>query len=270
MSEDMKIGFIGCGNMAAAIIKGIVRAEILPPFRIAASDAVLDKPRELRRQLGTQHLPDNITLCRYADILFLAVKPNMVESVLNEIKDYIGGKAVVSIAAGWRTERLKAHLPGNTRLLRVMPNTPLLVGEGMTAFSTSNDLKERELSFVQSVFTSLGRVATADEDLMDAVTGVSGSGPAYFYLFIEALAAAGAANGLDPAAALEMAAQTALGAAKMVLETQTDPKELCRAVCSPGGTTIEAVKSFEDDKLDEIVSRAVGKCIDKSKLLSRS
>lgn len=270
MIDDLKIGFIGCGNMATAIIKGIVSAEILPAFRIAASDTAVDKPKDLRKQLGTQHLPDNITLCRYADIIFLAIKPNMVQAVLNEIKDYANGKAIVSIVAGWRTERLRIHLSGSTRLLRVMPNTPLMVGEGMTAFSLSNDLTDSELSFAQKVFSSLGRTEMVDEDLMDTVTGVSGSGPAYFYMFIEALAKAGVAGGLQPDTAVSMAAQTALGAAKMVLDTKADPKDLCQAVCSPGGTTIEAVKSFEEDNLDDIIARAVGKCIEKSKLLSRS
>jgi pyrroline-5-carboxylate reductase len=270
VSEDLKIGFIGCGNMATAIIHGIIQSELLPAFRVAVSDTLQEKPKELRKKLGVQHLQDNITLCRYADIVFLAIKPNTVQSVLDEAREYLSGKAVVSIAAGWRTDRLRSHLPDSARVLRVMPNTPLMVGEGMSAFSSAGDLSETEMSFADKVFSSLGRVETVSEDLMDAVTGVSGSGPAYFYMFIDSLAKAGVAAGLQPDAAITMAAQTALGAAKMVLETHTDPKDLRLAVCSPGGTTIEAVKSFEEDNLDEIVSRAVGKCIEKSKVLSRS
>ena len=268
-ADGLKIGFIGCGKIGSAIIRGMVRSGLVPASCIAASDTAMEKPQELERELGISAAVDNTSLVKFSDIVFLAVKPVNIAPVLKETSEYLSGKVVVSIAAGWTTERLRAFLPQDARLLRAMPNTPLMVGQGMTVLSLDGNLKEEESAFIKSIFSSLGKVEMLPEWLMDAATGVSGSGPAYFYMFIGLLAGAGEAAGIPRETALQMAAQTALGAAKMVLDTGKSPQSLCNEVCSPGGTTIEAVASFEKDGLDKIIQRAVKKCIVKSRRLSK-
>ncbi|MDP2891782.1 MAG: pyrroline-5-carboxylate reductase [Bacillota bacterium] len=268
-ADGLKVGFIGCGKIGSAIIRGMVRSGLVPASCIAASDTAMEKPQELEKELGTRSFSDNAAIARFADIIFLAVKPSSLGPALAGAGSHLAGKAVVSIAAGWTMEHLRSFLPPDARLLRAMPNTPLMVGEGMTALANDGNLKDEEFAFVKSIFSALGKVETLPECLMDAATGVSGSGPAYFYMFIGSLAGAGEDAGLPKETALLMAAQTAMGAAKMVLDTGKDPGSLRDEVCSPGGTTIEAVASFEKDGLDKIVKRAVKKCIVKSQRLSK-
>ena len=176
---------------------------------------------------------------------------------------------MVSIAAGWSADRLKAVIGADKKVLRLMPNTPLMVGEGMTVFEVPHSVSDDEYAFIENIFSSIGLVEQAPEKLMDAVTAVSGSGPAYVFLFIEALADAGVLCGLPRAQALKLASQTVLGAAKMVLETGSHPGALKDTVCSPGGTTIEAVKSLENDGLRAAVINAAEKCAIKSRSMSK-
>jgi pyrroline-5-carboxylate reductase len=189
--------------------------------------------------------------------------------VLADIKNDLDGKAVVSIAAGWSGDMIKAFIGADKKVLRLMPNTPLLVGEGMTVFETPHTLEDDEFAFVETIFASLGLVERASQRQMDAVTAVSGSGPAYVFMFIEALADAGVLCGLPRAQAVKLAAQTLLGSAKMVLQTDSHPGALKDAVCSPGGTTIEAVKSLEESGFRGAVIKAVEQCAKKSQSLGK-
>ena len=201
-------------------------------------------------------------------MILIAVKPNIVEFVLKDIRKYISTKTIVSIAAGWSADKIKSIAGHDTNVIRLMPNTPLLAGEGMSVFETPISAGKDETLFIENLFLSLGKIAHAPAKLMDAVTAVSGSGPAYVFMFIEALADAGVLCGLPRDMSLTLASQTVLGSAKMVMDTGLHPGVLKDAVCSPGGTTIEAVKSLEEDGFRGAVINAAQKCALKSKKLA--
>ncbi|MEL7608469.1 MAG: pyrroline-5-carboxylate reductase [Bacillota bacterium] len=265
----MKLGFVGAGNMAQAILKGALDKHVLEASDVLIYDPDTDKAQSQAKQYGVTIARSNAELCAASDIVLLAVKPNVCASALKEIGTALNGKALISIVAGWDMRRLQAELDDRVHILRVMPNTPSMVGEGMTAFDQSHTLLPDELAFATSIFSSIGRVISVPDTLMSAVTGVSGSGPAYVYLFIEALADAGVLAGLPRATAYELAAQTVVGAGKMVLETGLHPGVLKDAVCSPGGTTIEAVYELESAGFRAAVMRAVDACILKAGALSK-
>lgn len=262
-------GFIGAGNMAAAIIEGAINQKAISAQYISVYDIDTAKLNDMKQKLGVQIAGSLAELVKCSDIVVLAVKPNIISTVLQDVKDIIGSKAVVSIAAGWSADKIKADIGTDKKVLRLMPNTPLMVGEGMTVFEVPHSVSVDEYAFIENIFSSIGRVEQAPQKLMDAVTAVSGSGPAYGFLFIEALADAGVLCGLPRDQALKLAAQTMLGAAKMVLETGSHPGALKDAVCSPGGTTIEAVKSLENDGFRAAVINAAEKCAAKSRSMSK-
>lgn len=262
----MMIGFIGTGNMAVPIIEGAIRGGV-----VAAKDILLDSHRsraaDLHERLGVNLCSGLSEMIAACDMLVLAVKPNMIKKVLHEAGEgAMCGKAVLSIAAGWSTEQLIAAMPG-ARVLRIMPNTPALVGEGMSALSKAHTLTEAEAELAERMFASFGRAVWVEEYMMEAVIGVSGSGPAYAFMFIEALADAGVMKGLPRKAAQELAAQTLLGAAKMVLESGMHPGELKDMVCSPGGTTIAAVHALEKGGFRGSVMDAVIASVDKAEAM---
>ena len=267
--KTFTVGFIGAGNMATAIIEGSISKKAIPAGNVCVYDIDSVKLNAMKQKLGVQIASSLTELMESTDIIVLAVKPNIIGAVLQDIKEIIGNKAVVSIAAGWSADRLKAVIGADKKVLRLMPNTPLMVGEGMTVFEVPHSVSDDEYAFIENIFSSIGLVEQAPEKLMDAVTAVSGSGPAYVFLFIEALADAGVLCGLPRAQALKLASQTVLGAAKMVLETGSHPGALKDAVCSPGGTTIEAVKSLENDGLRAAVINAAEKCAIKSRSMSK-
>lgn len=253
------LGFIGCGNMAQAIIRGTIAGGI-PQKDLMGFDTDAEKCRKIGIALA-----DSVeALIEASDQVIIAVKPNIVSSVLTQNKMLLRDKAVISIAAGWSSDKLAAHLDPSTRYLRVMPNTPALVCAGMTALSRSHTLTDDEAALMERVFSAIGRIMWVEEYQMDAVIGVSGSGPAYVYMFIEALSDGGVLKGLSRAQALEMAAQTVMGAAKTALESGLHPGELKDMVCSPGGTTIEAVLTLEEDGLRAAVIRAVAASAEKA------
>ena len=261
--DTFKTGFIGCGNMAAAIINGILNKNILP----AADIYVYDIDSKKAEQFGGVNVCTSIgELAEQAQILFLCVKPNVIENAAAEIKSK--NKAVISIAAGVKTARLAFVLPENTRIMRIMPNTPLMVGKGASCVQAPNGLTLPERTFVYRIFSALGLLEEVEEQQMDAVTGVSGSGPAYVYLFVDAVAAAGEANGLDRETALRLAVQTFEGACAMLRTTGKPPEQLIQEVCSPGGTTVEAMKVFEAKDVRGIVREAVDACVERSRELS--
>lgn len=260
-----KTGFIGTGNMAYAIINGCIEKGIIDAKDILVFDIDSEKTASLSEKFGVVPVPSVFKLCGKSDIIILAVKPNVLESVLIDIKDIVDGKTLVSIATGWSLEKIHKIIGIDKHVCRIMPNTPLMVGEGMSVFETPYDIDSDKKQYIEKIFSSLGKIDFAPAAVMDAVTAVSGSGPAYVFIMIEALSDAGVLCGLTRNQATKLAAQTVLGAAKMVLETGSHPGALKDAVCSPGGTTIEAVKSLERDGFRGAVIKAVEKCMAKAK-----
>ena len=265
----MKIGFIGLGNMATAIIGGILKKEIVQPQDIIGSDALPAAVEKAKTGFNIMGVIDNKQVAREADVLFLAVKPIFIEEVLTEIKDTISKDTlIVSIVAGKSISFMEEKLQRtDCKIVRCMPNTPALVLEGCTGVCASGNVKEEELDTVLGLLRCFGKAIAVPERLMDVVVGVCGSAPAYVFMFIEAMADEAVAEGMPRAQAYEFAAQTVLGSAKMVLETGKHPGELKDMVCSPGGTTIQAVKVLEEKGLRAAVMDAMEACIDKSRQL---
>lgn len=263
-----QLGIIGIGNMGEAILRGILNGNAVEAHSVAVFDTNTDKVALISAELGVMPMHSLEALVSKSDMILLAIKPNVIGTLLDQHRALFREKAIVSIVAGWSGSSLADNLPKETRILRVMPNTPAMTGAGMIVFEAGDTLDEKEKAFATMLFSAVGRVETVDAKLMDAVTGISGSGPAYVYLFIEAMADAGVQQGLPRAVAYDLAAQTVLGAAKMVLETGEHPGELKDRVCSPGGTTIDAVVSLEKNGFRSAVIEAVAVCTKKSKEMS--
>ena len=266
---NFKIAFIGGGNMAEAIISKALNAGILEKEQMMVCDISEQRLDHLGTKYGVKTAKSSNEAADFADIVFFAVKPQHFDAASEGLKDVLKEKAAVSIMAGVTVERLKATLGDSCRIARVMPNTPALVGEGMSMLCSENSLSSKETDLVKSLLAGMGRYEVLSEKYMDAFIGIAGSSPAYVYMFIEALADAGVLNGLSREAAYKIAAQAVLGSAKMVLETGMHPATLKDMVCSPGGTTIEAVESLENDGFRGTVINAVNACTEKSKYLSR-
>lgn len=261
----MKIGFIGLGNMANAMIGGILKQDLIKSEEIHGSAKTEATAEKMRQRYGISAGTDNKAAAAGADYLFLAVKPIYFPEVIAEIKDVIGENTVViSIAAGKTMAYIEGLFGRSIKLLRCMPNTPALVGEGCTAYTRGSLVTDKEAEQAEKLLRSFGTVTLVPENLMDAVVGVSGSSPAYVFLFIEAMADAAVMAGMPRKQAYEMAAQSVLGSAKMVLETGLHPGALKDMVCSPGGTTIEAVRVLEEKGLRAAVMDAMAACIEKS------
>lgn len=265
----MKIGFIGAGNMGGAVLGGIISKGIA-----AAEDIyVTDKNREVlskwEKDFGVNTLTSNIEVAKSSDMLFLCVKPNILYSVIDEIVDYVDSRTtVVSIAAGQSIEKLTdAFGNDDIKLIRVMPNTPALVGGGMAAVVPNDMVSAEETAAVLEIFNALGRAEIVPESLMDAVTAVSGSSPAYVFMFIEAMADGAVQGGMPREQAYTFAAQAVMGSAKLMLETGMHPGALKDMVCSPAGTTIDAVEVLEENGMRNAVIKAMKACIEKSKSL---
>ena len=241
-----KIGFIGMGNMGLAIMKGLLKS--VQPEEILFSSAHEDRMEKISAETKVPHVSSNAECAKQAKYLILAVKPQVLPTVFAEIKDTVTrDQVIVSIAAGYSIADLTEGLGGDVRVVRSMPNTPAMVGEGMTGVCYDAGLfTEEEKKTVEEIFTSFGKMELVDEKLMDVVGSASGCSPAYVYMFIEALADGCVRNGLPRKMAYRMAAQAVLGSAKMGLETGLHPGELKDMVCSPGGTTIEGVAALEE------------------------
>lgn len=263
-------GFIGCGNMAKAMIGGIVSTGLANGSSVYASNPSSPSLEEMHAAYGVQTSHDNTVPAKNADILVLSVKPHFYESVISEIRDCLSKDTiVVMIAAGQTISVNESRFGKPVKLVRVMPNTPALVGEAMSAVTFNDQLTEEDKAAVLKMLCSFGKAEEVPESLMDAVTGVSGSSPAYVYLFIEAMADAAVLHGMPRAKAYTFAAQSVLGAAKMVLETGSHPGALKDNVCSPGGTTIEAVAALERSGMRAAVIDAIDTCVKKSKAMSK-
>lgn len=263
---EKKIGFIGCGNMASAMIGGVIKSGLVSPQQLLASNRSTPAIDRAKEQFGIEVTTDNLAVAGACEIVVLAVKPHLYEGVIAQIAPALHPETVfVSIAPGKTLDWLGSLLPDGTKIVRTMPNTPAMVGEGMTAVCPNAQVSKEELARVLAFLRSFGRAEVVEEYMIDAVVAASGSSPAYVYLFIEALADGAVAEGLPRAKAYEFAAQAVLGSAKMVLETQMHPAQLKDMVCSPRGTTIDAVRVLEEKGLRAAVMDAMKACAEKSR-----
>jgi pyrroline-5-carboxylate reductase len=268
--KGKKVGFVGAGNMGEALIRGLVESNLVPADKILVADVRADRARQLADQFGVKGLADNAALVRGADVVILAVKPQIMASVLREIMPALTNRPLlISIAAGVSTATIQSILGKYPRLIRVMPNTPALVLQGVTAIARAPGLEQDDLETAQEIFAAVGRAVVLDEEQMDAVTGLSGSGPAYVALVIEALADGGVKMGLDRATAMTLATQTVLGAAKLLAETGMHPAALKDMVSSPGGTTIAGIAALEEGGVRTTFIRAVERATLRSRELGR-
>lgn len=266
-----RVGLIGAGNMGSAILRGMLAADYLRPTDIAVCDVSRRKLEELSRELPNVTYVNNAReLASLCQMVILAVKPNYLRSVIDDIRGDLQGKAVISIAAGWTVEMLEKALHStDATCLRAMPNTPAMVGEGMTAICDDSTFSKEDFAFAKGIFDACGRTVILPERLFDGVIAISGSSPAYAFMMIEAMADAGVKEGLPRACAYEMAAQSLLGSALMVLQSGTHPASLKDAVCSPGGTTIEAVEMLEKRGFRAAIMEAMNACAEKSREMSK-
>jgi pyrroline-5-carboxylate reductase len=259
------IGFIGAGNMGGAIIGGIIKANICSPSQIIAADKNEHALNNLKSEFKIKTTTDNIAAAQ-SDILFLAVKPQFLYDVIEQIKNDVSNETIiVSIAAGQSVEKIEKAFSREIKLVRVMPNTPALVGESMSALTPNKNISEKDLTEIKTIFESFGKAEIVSENLMDAVTAVSGSSPAYIFMLIEAMADAAVNAGMPRNQSYTFAAQAVLGSAKMVLDTGMHPGALKDMVCSPAGTTIEAVKVLEEKGFRAAVIDAMDTCVKKSR-----
>ena len=262
----MKLGFIGTGNMASAIMGGIIKNQIIPANEIIGADVMEAGRKRVKEQFGIQVTADNHEVVRNSDVVILSVKPQFYADVIAEIKDDVReDQIIITIAPGKTLAWLKEQFGKNVKIVRTMPNTPALVGEGMTAACPNEYMTKEEITYVLTLLESFGRVEIIPECLMDTVVSVSGSSPAYVFMFIEAMADAAVSGGMPRAQAYQFAAQAVLGSAKMVLETGKHPGELKDMVCSPAGTTIEAVRVLEEKGFRSSVIEAMKTCEEISK-----
>jgi pyrroline-5-carboxylate reductase len=265
-----RIGFVGCGNMGEALVKGLVEANVVKPDAILAADTRPDRLAELDRRYGIRAAKDNVDVVRECDVVLLAVKPQIMTPVLKEIASTLSRRQlVISVAAGVSTATIHSAVAKDIRLIRVMPNAPALVLEGATAIAKGKGLEAGDLEIAQEIFGAVGKVVVLDEELMDAVTGLSGSGPAYVAVVIESLADGGVKMGLDRVTAMTLATQTVLGAAKLLLETGMHPGSLKDMVSSPGGTSITGIAALEEGGIRTTFIKAVERATIRSRELGR-
>jgi pyrroline-5-carboxylate reductase len=270
-SKRYALGFLGAGNMATAMIRGLTQARIYRPEQIQASDVDAAKRAALKRKLGVATTADNRTLVRQSDVIVIAVKPQVLAEALASVRTEITStKLFISIAAGASTFRLQQRLGPETRIVRVMPNTPALLGRGVAVVTRGLRASEADERLALKIFRAVGHaIAVQHESMMDAVTGLSGSGPAYVYLFAEAMITGGVAAGLPRPLATELALKTLTGAAAMLEETGLSPEQLRLQVTSPGGTTLAGLGELGRRGFKEAVSAAVVTATRRSVELSR-
>ncbi|HWX21472.1 MAG TPA: pyrroline-5-carboxylate reductase [Candidatus Binatia bacterium] len=271
MAAKLSIGFLGAGKMATALAKGFIQAGLITSKQVIASDPSPVARTAFTKETGASTTDSNPEVVGFAEVLLLAVKPDQVGAVLAQVRTQLTEKhLLLSIAAGVPLAKLEAGLSTGARLIRVMPNTPALVGASATAFAPAKSARPEDAELAQRLFSAVGLAFQVKEALLDAVTGLSGSGPAYVYLVIEALSDGGVAAGLPRDIATKLAAQTVLGSARMVLETGLHPGALKDMVTSPGGTTIEGLHELEKGKLRGTLISAVRAATEKSRKLGQA
>ena len=267
----LKLGFIGAGNMGSAILRGILAAQYISADDMAICDLSAHKLETLSDEIpGLTCTESDVELTELCDMIILAVKPQYMAETIEHIFAELSGKAVISIAAGWTVDQLAEALEGSgATYLRVMPNTPAMVGEGMTAICEDSTFNQDDFEFAKGIFDAVGRTVVLPETLFDGVIAISGSSPAYAFMMMEAMADAGVKEGLPRAIAYQMAAQSLLGSALMVLQSGSHPAALKDAVCSPAGTTIEAVEELERKGFRAAIMDAMKLCAEKSRMMSK-
>jgi pyrroline-5-carboxylate reductase len=268
MSLGKTIAFLGAGNMAEALIKGLLRAHVAAPSEILCTDKRGERGPELTHRYGIRFQKDNLAAAREASIVVLSVKPQAMNHLLEEIAPALDqSKLVISIAAGVPIAAIERKVGHGVRIIRTMPNTPALVGAGATALSPGEHATEADLVQARALFEAVGMAVVVEESLLDAVTGLSGSGPAYIFLIIEALADGGVKAGLARNQSQELAAQTVLGSAKLLIETGEHPGRLKDQVTSPGGTAIAGLHTLEAGGLRTTLMDAVEAASNRSREL---
>ena len=264
------IGFIGAGNMATALARGVIRAGVAEPGRVCASDVSPERRAGFVKATGAVGLESNVEAVESSEMVVIAVKPQMVDEVLGEVgKRFVRSQVVVSIAAGIGTGHIELFCGEPVGVVRVMPNTPALVGEGMTAIAPGRYATKEQLERVRGLFEAVGQVVEVEEGQMEAVTAVSGSGPAYFFYMMECLAGGAIAEGLSPEVAWQLTRQTAVGAAVLADESEETVEELRRRVTSPGGTTEAAIGVMNEAGFRGIVQKAVQTAAKRARELGR-
>jgi pyrroline-5-carboxylate reductase len=267
---QLKIGFLGAGKMATALARGFLNAGIVKANQLVAADPYEAARKYFTAETGAKTVGANLDAAKAATILILATKPDQVGAAIAEISGaFTKNHLIISIAAGVTLAKLEALLPDGARVIRVMPNTPALVGAGASGFALGKSATAEDGELAKKLLSAVGIAMQVKESLLDAVTGLSGSGPAYVYQFIEALSDGGVAAGLPREVATRLAAQTVLGGAKMVLDTGMHPGALKDQVTSPGGTTIEGIHELEKGKMRATVMSAVRAATEKAKKLGQ-
>ena len=264
----MKLGFIGCGNMASVIMSGIISNGLMDATEIIGADVFAPSREKAKATLGIQIAESNIDVVQKSEAFVLSIKPQYYAEVIREIKDYVtDNQIIITLAPGKTLAWLEEQFGKKVKIIRTMPNTPAMVQEGMTAACPNQNVTEEELEYVLNILRAFGEAEVVPEKLIDAVVAVSGSSPAYVFMMIEAMADAAVAEGMPRNQAYKFAAKAVMGSAKMVLETEKQPGELKDMVCSPGGTTIEAVKVLEETGFRGSIMQAMEVCAEKSSSL---
>lgn len=265
-----KIGFVGCGNMGKAMLQGIINSEIINKEDIIVSTKSIESKENIKKVFDVKTTLDNKEVVKNSNIIFFAIKPNMYKAVMEEVKEFINeDDIIISIAAGITIENIENFLSNKNKIIRTMPNTPALVGEGMTAICPNLNIESTDLEICENIFKTFGKCEFIEEKDFDAFIALCGSSPAYVFMFIEAMADAAVKLGIPRKKAYIMAEQSILGSAKLALETGLHPGELKDMVCSPGGTTIEAVIELENQGFRNSIIKAMEKCADKSKEMQK-
>lgn len=263
-----KIGFIGCGHMASAIIKGILYSGFFSMDEVIASEMSEEFALKKQTELGIEVITDNKILAKTSDVIILATKPNAIKDVLSEIKDELSGdKLIVSIAAGVSTKTIEEAAEKEIAVIRVMPNAGAMILEGMSGIVKGKFAKDEHIEFVKELFSKIGKCIVVDEDKIDIVTAISGSGPAFFYKTINEIARAGEKLGLDYEKALLLSIQTAIGSAKIMLESDLTPEELIERIATKGGCTEVGVNFMNEQKTDKLFLQLITKTAQKAKAL---
>lgn len=253
-----KIAFIGAGKMAEALISGVINSGTISPVGIIAGDIDAGRISHIQESFRVAVTTDNAEAVKDSEIIVLAVKPQNMDTILTELAAVdLAEKIIISIAAGVTVDRIRRKLTGKVKLVRVMPNAPALVGKGISALHFSGDFSEEEKRRVVSIFESIGEVVPMDESLIDQATAISGSGPAYFFYFVQKLIEAGEKTGLKPEIAARLVKATFYGSARLMESTAQEPERLIEMVASKGGTTEAALNSFEEGKISDIITGGV-------------
>ena len=271
MNTNLKVGVIGAGNMSTAIVSGLLKSGLVSKDRLAVSDKDEKKLASAKESFGINTASSNTDLVNDSNIVIIAVKPNVCQAALSGVSgvNNVQSKLFISIAAGVTISQLKEYVGFDAKVIRTMPNTPALVGEGMTVLSSAEPCTDADMDIAKEIFNAVGKTAVMPESLMCATVALNGSSPAYVYMMIEAMADAAVKSGIPRQTAYDLAAQSVLGSAKMVLETGEHPGKLKDMVCSPAGTTIAAVEVLEREGFRSAIMEAMSACTDKSYELAK-